>query len=210
MAARLVSKPTNTLKALKIKLKSPALIDSAGLLFELVLYSGKWTTGSREIAENGSKARKGFEPVAHSVKWTTSSREITRNGSKARKSFEPVAHSVKWTTSSREIAGNVPKVRKSFELVAHSVKWTTGSQKIVENGSKVRKSFEPVAYSGKWATSSGKRQGIGRFSRDSGVASGPLCQVDHWLGQKIGLRADFMISRAGSAKNLGLELLVLH
>ena len=73
MAARLVSKPTNTLKALKTKLKSPALIDSAGLLFELVLYSGKWTTGSREIAENGSKARKGFEPVAHSVKWTTGS-----------------------------------------------------------------------------------------------------------------------------------------
>ena len=100
MAARLVSKPTNTLKLLKTKLKSPALIDSAGLLFEPVLYSGKWTTGSREIAENGSKARKGFEPVAHSVKWTTSSREITRNGSKARKSFEPVVYSGKWTTGS--------------------------------------------------------------------------------------------------------------
>lgn len=46
MVARLVSKPTNTLKALKTKLKSPALIDSAGFLFELVVHSGKWTTGS--------------------------------------------------------------------------------------------------------------------------------------------------------------------
>ena len=73
MVARLVSKPTNTLKLLKTKLKSPALIDSAGLLFELVPYSGKWTTGSREIAENGSKARKGFEPVVYSGKWTTGS-----------------------------------------------------------------------------------------------------------------------------------------
>ena len=102
MVARLVSKPTNTLKALKIKLKSPALSISAGLLFELVVYSGKWTTGSREIAENGSKARK---------------------------SFEPVVYSGKWTTSSREIAGNVPKVRKSFEPVVYSGKWTTGSVK---------------------------------------------------------------------------------
>ena len=95
MAVRPVSKPTNTSKALKTKLKSPALIDSAGLLFELVLYSGKWTTGSREIAENGSKARKGFEPVAHSVKWTTSSREKAENGPKVRKSIEPVDDSVK-------------------------------------------------------------------------------------------------------------------
>ena len=115
MVARLVSKPTNTLKLLKTKLKSPALIDSAGLL---------------------------FEPVAHSVKWTTSSREITRNGSKARKSFEPVVYSGKWTTSSREIAGNVPKVRKSFEPVVYSGKWTTSSQEIAKSGSKVRKGFE--------------------------------------------------------------------
>ena len=100
MAARLVFKPTNTLKLLKTKLKSPALSISAGLLFELVLYSGKWTTSSREIAENGSKARKGFEPVAHSVKWTTSAREIAGNVPKVRKSFEPVVYSGKWTTGS--------------------------------------------------------------------------------------------------------------
>ena len=73
MAVQLVSKPTNTLKVLKTKQESPALSISAGLLFEPVVHSGKWTTSSREIAENGSKARKSFEPVAHSVKWTTGS-----------------------------------------------------------------------------------------------------------------------------------------
>ncbi len=99
--------PFCTLKALGTKLKSPALIASAGLLFNQWSL-GQWTTAPQEKAGNGSKTRKSIELMAHSSKWTTSSEPKT--GRKSRKSIEPVVHSDRSGPLARQVQGRFHKI----------------------------------------------------------------------------------------------------